>query len=370
MKRLTSLRTLCPPVSFVVVCAGLALALQSCSSKNNDPTPELEPGGGKEATVDDPNDIYVAGIQKNSSSVPVATYWKNGEATPLSDGQREAVAKSVYVSGSDVYVVGYTTNAAGKHVATLWKNGDAISLTDGKEQSDATSVYVSGSSVLVAGYATVDGRAMPVYWQNQAMKVLELEPKAFGGKADAITMDGSDILVAGTQQPQKALFWKNTTRTVLPADGATTFLVNGISTANHHVYVAATALIGGIFKALLWKDGVSQPLALGAGLSNANGVSAAADGVYVTGNEVEADNLVYGKVWKDGKATKLLSESNYVEGKAVAVVDGKVYVAGNKQLTGVQSRKVVMIWRDGKELKTYSDAGYDAEAYAIFVVKK
>ena len=79
-------------------------------------------------------DIYMtrAGYEKNSSDVQVAILWKNGVAQYLSDGKREAQAKSVYVSDGDVYVAGSEKNSSDVGVAILWKNGIAQYLSDGK----------------------------------------------------------------------------------------------------------------------------------------------------------------------------------------------------------------------------------------------
>jgi hypothetical protein len=55
--------------------------------------------------------VYVVG--KVGSA---ATLWKNGVPTTLS---YNAVASSVFVSGSDVYVAGQVDN-----YAALWKNGE------------------------------------------------------------------------------------------------------------------------------------------------------------------------------------------------------------------------------------------------------
>ncbi len=68
----------------------------------------------------------------------VATYWKNGVATTLTDGSRNAGANAITVDSSgNVYVAGYTSSASGNTIATYWKNGAATSLTDGSSDADA-----------------------------------------------------------------------------------------------------------------------------------------------------------------------------------------------------------------------------------------
>ena len=84
------------------------------------------------------SDVYVAGVVNN-----VATLWKNGVATSLSEGASSST--SVFVSGSDVYVAGEVDN-----VATLWKNGAPASLPAGA-YAHPKSVFVSGSDVYICG---------------------------------------------------------------------------------------------------------------------------------------------------------------------------------------------------------------------------
>ena len=118
----------------------LTMALFSCSKDES--TTEKEPTG---ATV------YVAGHELNSSST-IAKLWKNGKATTLSDNNKAAYAKAVYVSGTDVYVAGYQLDNATAYVAKVWKNGVATSITNGTQNANADAIYVSGNDVYAGGY--------------------------------------------------------------------------------------------------------------------------------------------------------------------------------------------------------------------------
>lgn len=345
-------------LSLVMVC----MIQLSCSSKKDPVT------GVDKDKVTDTNDIYVVGYEKNASNVSVAKLWKNGEATDLSDGQKEGVAKSVYVAGSDVYVAGFVTNAAGRKVATLWKNGVATSLSDGTGNADATSVIVVGNDVYVAGADMVGVKLNPVFWKNGSRIVLPMEAGGLGGGADGIYVQGSNIFVAGHELPQKAKYWRNAVSTVMPAEGANTFLVRGIAVSGNDIYVVGTANVNAVFRARLWKNGVLEDLNLGSYLSTAAGVFVAGSDVYVAGSEAEANNLVYGKIWKNGVATKLISESNSVTGKGVFVVGSDVYAVGDKIVA--PGNTAVTVWKNTKELKQYSNSKNVAEAYGLFVVKK
>jgi hypothetical protein len=59
----------------------------------------------------------------------------------LTNGQQNASANSVYISGADVYVAGYESNGT-KKVATIWKNGVVSALTNGQQNAYATSIFV------------------------------------------------------------------------------------------------------------------------------------------------------------------------------------------------------------------------------------
>ncbi len=107
----------------------ITINIFSCS--NDDDAPQLTPQQA---------DVYVAGYQSNGTN-KVATVWKNGTATNLTDGSNDASAKSVVVSGDDVYVVGTEYNGT-KRVAKLWKNGIATDLTDGLNHAETHSIFV------------------------------------------------------------------------------------------------------------------------------------------------------------------------------------------------------------------------------------
>src|ERR1017187_1336843 len=71
-------------------------------------------------------DVYLAGGTQSIGPVLVAKYWKNGQATTLTDTNttKSAGASSIVVVGSDVYVAGVDHNGS-VDVAVYWKNGQA-----------------------------------------------------------------------------------------------------------------------------------------------------------------------------------------------------------------------------------------------------
>lgn len=135
------------------------------------------------------NDVYAAGVIVNGIFVPAGTppngntnargiYWKNGQPFYFTDGTADVSINSMVVSGNDVYIAGTqsdgTANSYGirKTVAKYWKNGVAIKLTDGSKDAEARSIVVSGNDVYVAGFE-YDGKltngfpaSVAKYWKN------------------------------------------------------------------------------------------------------------------------------------------------------------------------------------------------------------
>jgi hypothetical protein len=114
-------------------------------------------------------DIYIAGYQQISLGGPnakyVATVWKNGVVTLLSDIANNGYASGVTVKDNDVYVCGHETNVQGNLVAKYWKNGLAIGLSNGATSEQTTSIFISDSKdVFVSGHS--GGSVGAKYWKN------------------------------------------------------------------------------------------------------------------------------------------------------------------------------------------------------------
>ena len=137
-------------------------------------------------------DIYVAGHERNASSKRVARLWKNGVSQNLSNGLYDAEARSVFVSGTDVYVAGWEVNASGMSVAKLWKNGVAQNLSDGQQDANANSVFVSGNDVYVAGYDLYTSQL----WKN-GVKQTNIGWQLGDAVAYSVFVSGNDVYMAG-----------------------------------------------------------------------------------------------------------------------------------------------------------------------------
>ncbi|MCB0506935.1 MAG: hypothetical protein KDD21_01420 [Bacteroidetes bacterium] len=115
------------------------------------------------------SDKYVAGNQNSATTgLAMATIWKNGVATTLTDGNNSTgVATAVYVVGSDVYVAGWEQenySGGGPQYAKYWKNGNEIKLST--VSSGATGIVVYGNDVYVSGWENNGAQNIAKYWKN------------------------------------------------------------------------------------------------------------------------------------------------------------------------------------------------------------
>lgn len=114
-------------------------------------------------------DEYIVGTQNSPvTGLAMATIWKNGEATLLTDGTNSfAVARAVIVVGNDVYVAGYEQedyNAGGPTYAKYWKNGVSVKLST--VSSNAISIAVFDNDVYISGWENNGTVDVAKYWKN------------------------------------------------------------------------------------------------------------------------------------------------------------------------------------------------------------
>jgi hypothetical protein len=216
-------------------------------------------------------DVYVAGGEQAQLSNTLAKYWKNGIPVVLPDLGQGALAHSIFVLGNDVYVAGWqgkTTQLDPTHklvtqVATYWKNGSPTELTDGTALSVAYSVFVSGADVYVGGFAcqTLDPNcAMATYWKNGVP--VQLTNKT-GTTASSIFVSGTDVYVSGNKDNNIGDLWKNEMPAELTGSSAGS-AANQVIFAGGHTFVGGTVINpSGVPAVTYWKDGVPVPITNG-----------------------------------------------------------------------------------------------------------
>jgi hypothetical protein len=210
------------------------------------------------------SDVYVSGgeIGQDASGNPyiAAEYWKNGVSTVLSNSPVGETMNAISVSGPDVYVAGYpyVTTQTGpstyltEPVATYWKNGAAVPLTNGATASFALSIFVSGSDVYVSGnncLTMTPDCGLAAYWLNGAL--VQLPTKNFSTAAGIVAANGK-VFVADNEVFQNgsadAVLWTNGVGKDLAQGGA----ANAVAALGQDVYVAGA---GPNFVAAYFKNG-------------------------------------------------------------------------------------------------------------------
>jgi hypothetical protein len=204
---------------------------------------------------------------------------------------------SIFVSGTDVYLAGAGLQSTGENAGTsvmfefasYYKNGnehflpqDQSLISPGMDYviGQATGIAVSGNDVYTCGWGAAIGRndflagndaaAVPIYWKNDSVVVLQGNYAGFGitGKANSICLQGSDVYISGY-----AFF-------------------------NDNFYNAA-----------YWKNGTITALGDQSSSGNSIGVSPAGD-VYVAGDKIDNNNNNTAVLWKNGAATQLGTAGN------------------------------------------------------------
>jgi hypothetical protein len=117
--------------------------------------------GKKDTGTTKPTSVYISGKIDGK-----AVYWKDGVVTELNGSTSNTTVTSLFVTDKgDVYVSGDDKSASGKSVAKYWQNGpdNPTILSGASANAIATSVYVSGTDVYTAGSDV--GKI--VYWKNK-----------------------------------------------------------------------------------------------------------------------------------------------------------------------------------------------------------
>jgi len=119
-------------------------------------------------------DVYVAGnslidvVSGTTHTIRyVATYWKNGVATQLTDTTSNNFTNSIATNGADVFVVGSThTSAKGNSIATYWKNNVPVQLVDASPSSGAYGIAFNNTDVYVVSFEAMNTVSGVIIWKN------------------------------------------------------------------------------------------------------------------------------------------------------------------------------------------------------------
>lgn len=197
-------------------------------------------------------DVYVAGTERRPSGVGIIRLWKNGVASDVTNGAKDAMVTSLFVNGNDVYIGGsQKTIGAINTTATLWKNGTPQHLTSTTSYYNAVlSVQVAGTDVYAAvqeadsGFVVKNGTKL-----SRPTGILEMRD---------IFLSGNDLYVLGKQSSITTSVWKNGVLLYnLIYAGFADYYDGGqgLYVKDGDVYVSGATLVGSNYNAVLWKNG-------------------------------------------------------------------------------------------------------------------
>jgi len=245
--------------------------------------PILSTYGNLNAVFVSGTDVYATGAIGNE-----VVYWKNGLTVSLSNGSKNEIPISIFVSGSDVYVAGQenlspdilSKNNMGIPLAKYWRNSVSFYLTDGTRWSSTTSIIGSGSDIYIGGWElsevitsdTIPPGVVRVakYWKNGVP--VSLSDGTENAVINSVFIDGSDVYAAGYENEyvdnlyyiSNAKYWKNGVSVTL-TDGTYNATALSIAVSGTDVYVSGNGKNGAVY----WKNGVEVALANGTGNASA-----------------------------------------------------------------------------------------------------
>jgi len=309
--------------------------------------------------------VYVAGYYYNGSTNDVASYWNDSSSGRVDlFTTAEAIATSVFVSGSDVYVAGYYKNSkpiTPNWAAAYWKNGvktDLYSDTSGTNTAQASAIYVSGTDVYVAGYEKA-GTSAAGYWKNGGWNPLTAPGSA---QATGIVVSGADVYVSGyylSGAHNVSCYWKNGAETDLYSANDSEALA--ISVSGTDAYVAGYYFDGAKVNASYWKNNSAGVTVLNSSAAFATGIVVSGSDVYASGYYNNTKPNSAAAYWKNGAKTDLYSDTsgtNTAHANGIFISGTDVYVAGWVN-AGTQS---ACYWKNGTRTDLYTSSSSSANA--------
>lgn len=249
-----------------------------------------------------------------------------------------------------VHLAGYVGMPPGAPLASYWKDGVYTDLTDPNVYSQVTSLYVDNSSVFVGGYK-VSPTLQSVYWQDGA------ETQIAGVKANPLIAARNNNLfgVWLDEFPGWWVYYKNGSKKPM-VDTVQNIGPNGLTLVGDDMYITGVGIgLDQKQHAQYWKNG--QLMFREREISNSFSIVIHDDDVYMAGYR-ELPDLV-ACYWKNGQRIELTKEGDKAIARSIYVTDSHVYVAGTIDQQAVY-------WKDGEAVYLTSEGTYSM-ANAIFV---
>lgn len=304
--------------------------------------------------------VYVSGATINASGKLVATVWVDAVPVYLTDGSRDAAANDLYVSGTDIYVTGWVTDLSGNSNAVVWKNGVVQNLPgDGSSIASGERISVTGGKVYVIG--SVNAPYKSTFWIDGIKQASTLPVHKNWDQSNGLFVSGTDVYICGqnkTLSPGGPFGYGDA---VVMKNGAASFMGMGTNAFAEDVFVSGgdTYVAGGdgspVQTAILWKNGVKQPLSY-----TTTPPESAMTRVFVSGSDVYAVGFATFHptggaatsvaLWKNGTAQEITNGSTAIHRWPDLFVSGTdVYISYTLQdAAGNTTSKV---WKNGSVLQ-------------------
>ena len=307
--------------------------------------------------------VFVGGTQGNGNN-SVATYWKNGVATSLTDGN---VIYAMAVSGNDIYAAGI-----GHDTLKFWKNGVSTSLGEivVVNQYVLCAMKVVGNDVYIAATVYEGMNTVAKFWKNGVET--RLTDGSRRAEAYAIAVSGNDVYVLGTEDDGArnniSKFWKNGTAVILPdfIGGLTT----SMAVVGNDVYIGGSQLNGTVRVPAYWKNGVVTKLADGTKDEYVSAIAVDEDNtVHLAGYKYTTFNHTIARYWNSkGTSTNLSDGTTANHPHAIAVYGKDVFIAGD-EISGPNGYNYIIAkyWKNSTPIDLGSKFGNPSGAKAICV---
>lgn len=200
------------------------------------------------------NDIYITGTESTKDGNDILKLWKNNVEENLTDGSDNLIPNDIAVHQGNVYIVGNSHS-----VATIWKNGKATYLSN--KSSEANAIFIYNDNVYVTGNNVVNNKHTAVVWKDGVETILYSEEDNFQSTGTDIYVDDKNIYVTGylTHLNQSIpIIWKNNIATTLSnPDINKNYQANALFVYNSDVYVCGFERdINYYDTGKIWKNGI------------------------------------------------------------------------------------------------------------------
>jgi len=265
-------------------------------------------------------DVYVAGY----GTLPVThfakpKYWVNGEGYTIANGTLQAYARAVKVEGGDVYVAGNGITEQGKRVGKVWKNNEVIFEGNGILNSSFNKVEIFQNAIYVAG--STDG-ARAAYWKDGIP--VYLSNGQSGASVNDIAVTEGGVFAVGFHA-YNAMFWKNSTGTVLKGIEASPYRTNATSifVEGDDIYIGGAEYTTEVMStAMFWKNGEPVALSTSGRRSVVSSIAVLNGNVYCAGYEYDASGTFRtGILWKNGVSQLITQADDYGVLNAVMIAE-------------------------------------------------